>query len=189
VNLITINEEVFLTDVGYGSNNFITPLSLRMEGESVDGIHQEAHRLVRTGLEDNEDQTQKVWVLQHRLNPESSWRNCYCFTELEFRPEDFEAMNLSTSQSPRRFFTHRPFCTKMLMDDFHSRLIGRLTLGEDIKRNMDGQDNIFQTFKTEKERLEALKEYFDIEIGSSDANAIVGTLAEIKPPMTAGRIS
>lgn len=139
VNLVTIHDEVFITDVGYGPNNIVTPLSLQKEGEVVNAIHQETIRIIRTGLEDNEDPDQKVWVFQHRLNPDNPWRNCYCFTELELRPEDFDVMNLSTSHSPRRFFTQRAFCTKMILDGSGKKIIGRLTLQTELKGGSMGR--------------------------------------------------
>lgn len=180
VNLVTIHDEVFITDVGYGPNNIVTPLSLQKEGEVVNAIHQETIRIIRTGLEDNEDPDQKVWVFQHRLNPDNSWRNCYCFTELEFRPEDFEVMNLATSHSPRRFFTQRAFCTKMILDESGKKIIGRLTLQTELKRTINGQSEIIKEFTTEDDRLAALKEFFNIEFSKSDASSVIGTTAEIK---------
>lgn len=184
VNLVTIGNEVFVTDVGYGANNSIVPLSLEKEGEVVNAIHQETIRIIRTSLDGNEDQDprQKVWVFQHRLNPDNSWRNCYCFTELEFWPEDFEVMNTSTSQSPRRFFTQRAFCTKMILDESGKKIVGRLTLQTEIKRSVDGQSEVIKEFTTEDDRLAALKEFFDIELSRSDASSIIGTVAEIKAP-------
>lgn len=182
MNLVTIGNEVFVTDVGYGPNNTIIPLSLQKEGEVVNGIHQETIRIIRTGLDGNEDPDQKVWVYQHRLNPENTWRNCYCFTELEFWPEDFEVMNLSTSQSPKRFFTHRAFCTKMILDESRKKIVGRLTLQTEVKRTINGQSEIIKEFTAEDDRLAALKEFFDIEFSESEASSIIGTVAEIKAP-------
>ncbi|OBT69237.1 hypothetical protein VE03_01988 [Pseudogymnoascus sp. 23342-1-I1] len=180
VILVTIGNEVFITDVGYGTNNIVVPLSLQKEGEVVNAIHQETIRIIRTGLDGNEDPDQKVWVFQHRLNPDNSWRNCYCFTELEFWPEDFEVMNLSTSQSPKRFFTQRAFCTRMILDESGKNIVGRLTLETQVKRSVGGQSEVLKEFTTEDDRLAALKEFFDIELSRSDASAIIGTVAEIK---------
>lgn len=178
ISLITINNKVFLTDVGYGANNFVTPLCLQQEDDVISAIGDESSRLIRVTLDDNEDQFQKTWIVQHKVDPANAWRNCYSFTELEFRPEDFEVMNLSTSTSPRRFFTHRPFCTKMIIDN--GELVGRLTCGKDMKRQLSGQTEVLIVFKSEKDRLNALEEHFSIKIGRSDAEAIIGTLAEIK---------
>ncbi|KFZ24560.1 hypothetical protein V502_00961 [Pseudogymnoascus sp. VKM F-4520 (FW-2644)] len=180
VNLVTIGDEVFVTDVGYGPNNSVVPLSLQKDGEVVQGIHQETIRIIRTGVEGNEDAGQKVWVFQHRLDPNNTWRDCYCFTDLEFWPEDFEVMNLSTSQSPRRFFTQRAFCTKMILDEKGENIIGRLTLQTQIKRSVDGLSEVIREFTTEDDRLVALKEFFDIELSKSEASSILGTMAEIK---------
>ncbi|KAF2673431.1 arylamine N-acetyltransferase 1 [Microthyrium microscopicum] len=180
VNLVTIADEMFLLDVGYGPNNPITPLSLQQEGKVVGAIHEEQNRVIQTGLEDNEDPSQKVWVYQHRQDPDGPWINCYCFTELEFRPEDFEVMNLSTSQSPRRFFTQRVFRTKMVLDESGKNIVGRLTLGRDIKKSHNGKSETYEVFATESDRLSALKKYFSIELSESDSSAIIGTIAEIK---------
>lgn len=91
-------------------------------------------------------------------------------------------MNISTSQSPRRFFTHRAFCTKMILDESGNKIVGRLTLQTEIKRSVNGKSEVIKEFKSEDDRLAALKEFFDIEFSKSDAGSIIGTVAEIKAP-------
>lgn len=182
VILVAIGNEVFVTDVGYGTNNIVVPLSLQKEGEVVNAIHQETIRIIRIGLEASEDSDQKYWVFQHRLNPDNTWRTCFCFTELEFWPEDFEVMNLSTSQSPKRFFTQRAFCTKMILDESGKKIVGRLTLETQVKRSVNGQSEVLKEFSTDDDRLAALKEFFDIEFSRSEASSIIGSVAEIKAP-------
>lgn len=157
-------------------------MSLQKDGEVVNGIHQETIRIIHTGLEASENPDQKYWVYQHRLNPDNTWRNCFCFTELEFWPEDFEVMNLSTSQSPKRFFTQRAFCTKMILDESGKKIVGRLTLETQLKRSVNGQSEVLKEFSTDDDRLAALKEFFDIEFSRSDAASIIGSVAAIKAP-------
>lgn len=91
-------------------------------------------------------------------------------------------MNLSTSQSPRRFFTQRAFCTKMILDEKGEKIIGRLTLQTGVKRSVDGQSEVTDEFTTEDDRLQALKEFFDIDFSNSEASSILGTMAAIKAP-------
>src|SRR5689334_18178722 len=94
VNLITIGNKKYVVDVGNGPKNMIVPLPLVADGAVVSGIHPEEIHLIRTGIPDNEDPEELMWVYQWRKNEESEWQDQFCFTELEFRPEDFMIMNI-----------------------------------------------------------------------------------------------
>ena len=61
-------------------------------------------RLVHKPIAQFTDQGQKLWVFEVQNGSESPWIPGYCFSEMEFLPEDFEIMNFHASQSRTSWF-------------------------------------------------------------------------------------
>ena len=110
-------------------------------------------------------------------------------------------MNLYASTSPRRFFTQKVFCTKMLLNSSSDssscsstvedesgrveawrdgRVAGRLTLqGRKVKRVIGEKTEVLGVFESEEERVNALREWFGIELTASEIGGIAGTVTEL----------
>jgi arylamine N-acetyltransferase len=181
VSVVKIGGSKYVVDVGFGTNCATCPLLLESNGFEAKTIHEESMRAIWKNIEDNthsQDDEQKMWVVQWRKAPGGEWNDQLCFSELEFRPEDFAVMNFSTSQGPHAYFAQRVICIKMLMES--EEMVGRLTVGTDLSRSVRGHREVLETFETETQRLDALKKYFDIDFSQSECEAIQGTVTAIK---------
>jgi len=156
----------------------------------VAGAPGREQRLVKRNIAPNTDPTQKLWVIETRstattTTTASPWRAGYCFTELEWLPEDFAIINYRTSHDPQSWFTHKLVLAKALLDEKQEMPIGSLVLvGGEITRRVHGQPKeTVASCRTEKERVEALKTWFGIELNPDEQRGILGTAAELREPM------
>lgn len=179
VNLVTLsNGEMYMLDVGFGGNGPTQPLLLDASKSQAQNIEPADMRLTKQNIPVNTDPKQKLWVYQHRNNPDSEWLPIYCFTELEFLPQDYEVMSFYSSQSRRSWFTYRIVCVKMMMEE--GELVGTLKLtGRNVKRRTRGETKHLTTCNNEEERVRALKDYFDIRLSPADAGAIKGMVTAL----------
>jgi arylamine N-acetyltransferase len=181
INIVTIGDNRYLVDVGFGSNYCaIQPLRLIHDTTGSENVAPASVRLVWKSIAGSENQLQKLWVYQHRIGPEKEFQDMYCFTEIEFRHRDFEVMNWSTSTNPKAFFTQRVVCNKMLSGgDKGEKIVGVLTLQKDLKRRIGADTEHIEEFKTETDRVRALEEHFNIRLSTFEQEAIRGTVAEV----------
>lgn len=196
INIVTLLDgKKYMVDVGFGTNAPTQPMPLerQTDGGSTTtpvyaGIPSQELRLAWDTIAPTADEDQRFWLLQWRnidtntnTNTEDvTWSTNYCFTELEFLPTDYEVMNFWTSRSPKSWFTQVVVAVKYLMTD-DIALVGHLTLlGGELRRRIRGDTRTIQTFKTEAERLAALKEWFGIELEGHEANAIQNMVTELR---------
>ncbi|KAI9814657.1 MAG: N-terminal acetyltransferase [Pycnora praestabilis] len=178
VNIVTINGKKYHVDVGFGGNGPIHPLPL-IDGEISQGIRPQELRLQWTNIPPNIDQSQKLWVFQHRNDSSSPWTSAYCFTELEFLPVDYEIMNLKTSTSRTSFFTYSIICVKTILES--DEVIGVMTLvGDEVKRRLKGKSDHLEKCRSEEQRVAALEKHFGIVLGEGEKKGISGMVTEIK---------
>ena len=172
INIITLPDgQKYMLDVGFGSDGPTRPLPL-VHGQVLQGILPQELRLVRENIAENTDPDQKLWIYQRRYSPEDEWNSTYCFTEVEFLPQDYEMMNFWTSQSRKSMFTSRVVAVKMIMEN--ETVVGTLSLaGGEIKRRIRGSTERW-ICKTEQERVEALKTWFKIELAADEQKGIRG---------------
>ncbi len=182
VNIVTIEGKRYMVDVGFGTNGATKPLPL-VHGQVSAGIVPSERRLLWTSIQQHSDPAQRVWVFQYRDDYYSEWVDTYCFTELEFFPEDYKIMNLSTSQSRTSFFTYTVVCVKHLLAIEGDELVpvGMLIMfGGEVKRKVKGKTELLATCKSEAERIDALENWFDIHLSSKEKAGIRGTVTELK---------
>ena len=177
VNIVTLADgQKYIVDVGFGSDGPTRPLPL-IHGEAVQGILLQELRLMKENIAENTDPDQKLWIYQRRYSPQDEWTSMYCFTEVEFLPQDYEVMNFWISQSRKSWFTYRVVMVKMIMEN--ETLIGTLSLnGGEIKRRIAGSTERW-ICKTEDERVEALKTWFKIELTEDERKGIKGLVTEL----------
>jgi arylamine N-acetyltransferase len=173
VNIVIVDGKRYLVEVGYGSNHTaLQPVPLVHDTIWKDNLAPGSYRLVLEPIQGSETD-QKFWKFQHRTGPDKELENGYCFTETEFTPMDFEVMNWHRSRHPTIFWTQRVICSKMLWsgeEKEDGKVVGALTIQNDLKRRIGAESERITVFKTEKERLQALDEYFGITTA-----AIAGT--------------
>lgn len=137
-------------------------------------------RLVRESIAEFTDKTQKVWIYQTRYNPESNWTPNFCFSEVEFLPQDFEVMNFSVSQSRTSWFTQVFVCVRMILNS-DREIIGQYVLsGKEVKRRVNGQTETLRTLENEQDRVKALTKYFHMHLREDEIQGIRGLTSELR---------
>lgn len=188
VIIVTINDQKYLVDVGFGSQSAVHPLPLIKEGagdrvyKSVPGAEV---RLVYRPIASNTDSSQSLWVLETRNKTNPAWVGGYCFSELEWLPADFEIINYRTSQDPRSWFTHRLVLLKILLDEeTRTEPVGTVILsGNVIERRLgEAKKEVVLEAKTENERIIGLRTWFGVVLLPEEERGIVGMASEIRGP-------
>lgn len=178
INLVSLDGQKYMVDVGFGVDGAIEPLPLK-DGYTTRVQGRQSVRLRWTSIAPNTDPSQRLWVFQTRKDDDSPWNFQYCFTELEFLPEDFAVMNYATRNHPTSFFTSAVMAVKTVLED--EKVIGELILfGNEIKRRSKGETETLMKFETESQRIEALKKWFDISLTGDEQRGIKGMVTEIK---------
>ena len=181
LNIITIHGRRYVVDVGFGSNGPLQP-NLLEDGREFPQVAPARGKLEYKALPIHTDASQRMWEYSTQADPTSPWQPMYAFAEVEFFPADFEVMNLSTMTSPRSFFVQAVMCMRTILDDRTGEPIGLLILlGNYVKRQLGGQSEIVENLETEAQRVEALRKWFQVEIGPGEQKAIQGLASELRP--------
>lgn len=182
LNLVRLDDEWYVVDVGMGSMGPNLPYPLR-DGFETTSI---APRLIRVQLRSiaesyasqsaNSAGPPKMWCFDVCYNPVDGgkeWVPVYCFTETEFLPQDYEVMFWFTSTNPRSFFTKYVTCTKLLMDEDKEEIVGNVTLFKDtVRESIGGEHKVIKECKTEDERLQALAGIFNVHLTDEEKKGI-----------------
>lgn len=204
VNLVDIEGQRYLVDVGMGSTGPCHPIPLldSTAGYFGTNVHPQTLRLQRRAIPDCTDARQRLWCYDVRHREDQEWLPAYCFTETEFLPEDFRAMNHFTSTSRTSFFTWAVICVKFLIaapghplapnaitqtgqealvnDVTDLEIVGDLTLnGDHVSSRVHGETHVVAKFATETERVEALEKWFGIRLNHAQKAGIAGTVVEL----------
>ncbi|KAL2005764.1 hypothetical protein VTN00DRAFT_10257 [Thermoascus crustaceus] len=179
VLIVTIGENKYMVDVGFGPLCATRPLLLKEDG-IIASIFPAEMRLVKDSISEFIDKSQKVWIYQVRFSPESAWLPGYCFSEVEFLPQDFAIMNLNTSTSRSSFFTYKVIAVRMILNEEEDDTVGQYVLSENqVKRRINGNTEILETLQTETDRVNALAKWFDMHLRPEEVQAIRGMVSEI----------
>lgn len=179
VNLVTIDDQRYLVDVGFGADGPCLPIPLQ-PGYECTGIAPQMLKLEYKPLPMHSDPAQKVWVYVHKRNPEDPWLDAYAFNEIEFFPEDYEVMNLSTMTSPKSFFTQTVLCVKALLCKETNELEGTLSLYQgEVKKRVKGEVQIVDKFTTEDQRVRGLEKWFGIRLTKDERLGIKYLVSEL----------
>lgn len=180
INIVTIGDDKYHVDVGFGGNGPIQPMKLDKSGTVEKHISPATCRLQWRNIDANTDPTQRLWVLELRINEENEFVTVYCFTELEFIPGDYEKINYYIGSSGMTFFTRVIIGEKKILGD-DGEISGSLILGNnDLKWRIHGAKIKQVKFESEADRVRALEEHFGIKLNQAERDGIVGLLSEIK---------
>ncbi|KAK1759834.1 hypothetical protein QBC47DRAFT_338280 [Echria macrotheca] len=184
LNILTISNQKYAIDVGFGSQGPVSPLPLISSPGSpaeFETIAPAQGRLEYRPLSVHTDPAQKVWVYSWRRSPDEPWGEMYAFVETEFFPADFDVMNLKTMTAPTSFFVQNVMCLRIVLDEGTRAPTGAIILHRDfVKIRISGQPETVTTLKTEKERIEALEQHFGIVLTEKEQKAIAGLASEIR---------
>ena len=110
---------------------------------------------------------------------------CYCFSTLEWLPSDFEIINYRTSTDRASWFTHRLVLVRILInEETRTKATGTVILtNAKIERRIgEAEKEVVLDAKTEKERIDGLKKWFEIELTPDEENGIRGTATALSTP-------
>ncbi len=180
VNIVTLDGgQRYMLDVGFGNNGPVEPMLLDAGGGVVRHVEPGEARIVRENIWGSTDKGQRLWQYQHRVEARSKWEVIYCFTELEFLPEDYEIMSFWTSQSRKSWFTYSVVAVKMILE--REEMVGTLILeGSEVKKRVKGKTEHLRTCKTEGERVRALEDVFGLRLTDEERRGIEGMVTELE---------
>jgi arylamine N-acetyltransferase len=166
-------------DVGFGPQSAPRPLKLK-EDRITTAVAPAEMRLLKDSIPDLTDQDQKVWIYQTRYNPDNKWISAFCFSEVEFSPRDFDMMNFYVSKNSASWFTQKFVCTLMILDEAKETIIGEYILSNnEVKRRVQGQSEVLVKLETEKDRVAALAQWFDMHLLDEEIQGIQGMVSQI----------
>ncbi|KAH7253545.1 uncharacterized protein BKA55DRAFT_689042 [Fusarium redolens] len=191
LSLVIIAGRTYAVDVGFGARNPTEPLEVVHElvHKRSDGVQM---RLRHDTIAQNVS-NQKLWIYEYRSHDRGEWFPQWCFMDYEVLPEDIRVMNMSPSKSPSSFFTFKVVSVQFTSEkeDYSDGSARDLkNVGGVIDGNFIIDGNVFKyrkggetkwekTFRTEEERLDALRKYFGVELTEENERAIRGTAGAI----------
>jgi arylamine N-acetyltransferase len=118
--------------------------------------------------------------LQHKRETDDEWRDTYCFTEIEFLPQDIEVLNWRSTKDVRgSFFNHMIMCARYVMEE--EDLVGVIIMTEGkVKQRIRGNIEALEECSGELDRWEALERWFGIVLGEQERLGIRGLSTELK---------
>lgn len=179
-NIVTIEGQRYLVDVGFGAPVPTHPLPL-ISGHVCTGIAPQSLRLEYRSLLQHTDPEQRVWVYSYRESDHAKWTEAYSFVEIEFFPRDYEVMNLSTMTCPQSFFTQTVVCVKVVLNEESKEIEGLLILVQDeVKKRIKGVTEVMEKLQNEDQRVKALEKWFDIVLDEAERKGIIGLATELR---------
>jgi arylamine N-acetyltransferase len=183
LNIVRLDDEWYVVDVGMGAMGPNLPYPLRDGFETTSIAPRKIRLQLRSIAESYAKQSSnstgapKMWCYDLCYDPKGSaedkWVPVYCFTETEFLPQDYETMSFFTSKNPKSFFTRYVTCTKMIMDDSKEKITGNVTLFQGTIRESIGTSRcVVKECTTEDERVEALRDLFDVTLTEDEKKGI-----------------
>lgn len=172
----------YACDPAFGGDGPTAPMPL-IHGVVSHNLGSQEIRLVRERIPGS--RKQDFWVYQYRNSSEKPWNSFYAFNETEFLDIDFRPISYWTSQGPT-FQKTTVLLVKFLLGDVDTetgeqRVSGKIMMVNGIvKRNMGGKTETLQVCTTEAERIQALKQWFHIELTTEEISGIKGTITELK---------
>ncbi|KAK2624656.1 hypothetical protein QTJ16_005849 [Diplocarpon rosae] len=189
VNIVTLpTGSQYALDVGFGGDGATHPMPM-VSGQPVKNLGTQEVRLFHSTIPQHQqtDQSKKLWLYQYRNTPAQEWNSFYAFPETEFTPADFEVMNFYTSQSQaaENLQTRTVLVIRFLrgvMEGAEGReaIVGKIMMvNGEVKRNDGGKTRVVKVCTTEKERVDALREYFGITLTEEEKLGVRGRNVEL----------
>jgi arylamine N-acetyltransferase len=176
LNMVRLDDEWYVVDVGMGAMGPNMPYPLRDGFETISIAPRKIRLQLRPIAESYAKKSSpRLWCYDVCYDPagkpDDKWIPTYCFTETEFLPQDYETMSWFTSTHPSSFFTRYVTCTKMIMDE--EKIIGNNTLFVGtIRETIGSSRKVVRECTSEDERVQALKEIFDVTLTEEEKNSI-----------------
>jgi arylamine N-acetyltransferase len=182
-NIVTFdNGDKYAVDVSFGGDGPTQPMKL-VHGEPATNLGSQQVQLTYESISPQFVSGQKHWIYQYRNQPELPWNHYYCFNETEFLYGDLVTMNWYVSTFPNSFQNTQILAVKFLRDE--EKIVGKVMLvNREVKKNMGGRTELVKVCETERDRIEALEEYFDIILIEEERVGIKGRVTDLEHPQT-----
>jgi hypothetical protein len=136
----------------------------------------------------------RMWQYQCRNSETQPWRTFYSFSDaVEWLPADFGVVNCFTGLSLESSAVTTLCMVKFLRraaasredaqtaEDQPQEIFGkRMLVNRLIKENLGGKTKVVQECQSEEERVQALREWFGVELTEEEKLAIRGHMTEIR---------
>ncbi|TGJ82789.1 hypothetical protein E0Z10_g5970 [Xylaria hypoxylon] len=174
-------------DIAFGGDCATLPMPL-VDGLAHQNIGAQQIRLVRDWIPTQLKRTEesKLWIYEYRNGADKEWNPFYCFTLVEFMPNDWEVVNAFASTSPKSWQTRTVITIKFLRRTREDGSGGgeeiygkRMLVNDVIKENLGGRTTVIHECKTDEERVAALEKYFDLRLTEEERSAIHGWIAAL----------
>ncbi|THC96213.1 hypothetical protein EYZ11_004291 [Aspergillus tanneri] len=164
----------YLLDAAFGGDGPTRPLPLT-PGRAFKNLGTQEVRLIRDRLPLQTRSDQPYWIYQYRNGADMDWKALYCFSELEWFPEDFDVINryatwdaLGRGNVVVVKFMRNDGNTNMDPDpqptESEVQIVGKLMLvNGELKQNLGGRTQVIERFD-ESRRTEVLRERFSMQI-------------------------
>lgn len=189
----------YALDAGFGGDGMTVPMPLVEGLAHRNSIGSQEIRLTRGFIPEQRYRANpavgRMWIYQVRNGPDREWRDFFAFhDEFEFTEADFGNISFYTSQSPDSFQTTTPLAIRFVRGQGEGegeggdgappskvRVVGKVMLVKgEVKRNFGGRTELVKRCVTERERVEALREYFGIVLTEEEAQSIRGRSVELR---------
>ncbi|KAF2163321.1 hypothetical protein M409DRAFT_68595 [Zasmidium cellare ATCC 36951] len=176
INIVTIKDVRYMVDVGFGAGGATRPLPLEDGKIHLNIKPEHSVRLRYDTLEDFENPTSKVWILEKRMADDKPFLPNYCFPDnVEFLPADYMVMNQFTSTNKRVFFTQIVIAVKHILSEDGEEIVGDTVLmGNRLHRRVHGKKEDLGTLDSEGQRVEALEKHLGIRLSEMQRYGILG---------------
>ncbi|KAL6856404.1 arylamine N-acetyltransferase 2 [Trichoderma novae-zelandiae] len=161
----------FSTYVAFGGDGPTLPLRMDEKSTIHNNLGSQEMRLVHDVLPKQRLLEPKVRIYQYRNGTNKPWNFFYSFLEVDFFQEDFEVQNWWAKGEPLKY-PHREWKGGCKVE---ISIVGKVMLVNNvIKLNMGGKTERILQFTSEKQRLNALCEYFGISLMDEERRSIDG---------------
>lgn len=178
VNIVTLeNGHRYMVDVGFGGSGPIRPLPL-LTSLVIPNILPQEMSLKYQSISETVDQNQKMWVFHVRNSEQDEWNAMYCFTEVEFLPQDYEVMKFWVCNSPQSWFTYRILVVLWILRE--GEIIGTLSIqNNELKQRMGAENLSITVCGTEQQRIRVFDEHFGIVLNEHEQKGISGMVTQL----------
>lgn len=205
MNLVILEDgSIWSCDVGFGGDGPTSPLALsatpEQDPEIVNNLGSQEVRLRKDVFPETlRPAVNSVWFYEYRNGKDAAWNTYYAFSESEASDWDLQCANFWVVSHPDSFQRKQILAVKFIRGDVLEEtakstgskhdgkiydevtVVGKIMLADDVvKRNMGGKTELVKQCKAEKERIEALEEYFGIYFTDEEQHGIKGFETELR---------
>ncbi|KAF9282096.1 N-terminal acetyltransferase [Linnemannia elongata] len=174
----TGSDTKYLFDIGFG-NSAQLPLQLK-EGATIEYGGHIRRMTTRTHIQAEPEILGNppfvMWSIEEYLPADDTWTPWYAFSEQQFYENDCQVANFYTNYSPTSTFFKAFWCIRSTLEGEYYLLIDKKFLIKNAKGLVKQID-----FLTEQDRLDVLKEYFDIVLTDEELKHHDSWIVPVEP--------